>query len=77
VYRLAHPHVAQLGRDQARRHFGDLDEHPDLSPTPGILVVRFDAPLIFANADAFAEAIEGAVDVAGSAGAQNQIEGND
>jgi MFS superfamily sulfate permease-like transporter len=62
IHRLDHPHVAQLGRNQERTQFGDLDEHPDLSAMPGILVLRFDAPLIFANADAFADAIEDAVD---------------
>jgi len=62
IHRLDHPHVAQLGRNKERTQFGDLDEHPELSAVPGILVVRFDAPLIFANADAFTDAIEDAVD---------------
>jgi MFS superfamily sulfate permease-like transporter len=62
IHRLDHPHVARLGRSREREEFGDLDEHPQFVDVPGLLVLRFDAPLIFANADAFTDAIENAVD---------------
>ena len=32
----------------------DLDRHTDLETTPGIVVVRIDGPLFFANANRFA-----------------------
>jgi MFS superfamily sulfate permease-like transporter len=62
IHRLDHPHVARLGRSREREEFGDLDEHPQFTDIPGVLMLRFDAPLIFANADAFTDAIENAVD---------------
>jgi MFS superfamily sulfate permease-like transporter len=62
IHRLDHPHIARLGRSRGGTEFGDLDEHPAFSSVPGVLVLRFDAPLIFANADAFADSIEEALD---------------
>ena len=61
IHRLDHPHTARLGRSTERTEFGDLDEHPRFAEVPGVLVLRFDAPLIFANADAFGDAIEDAL----------------
>jgi high affinity sulfate transporter 1 len=58
IHRLDHPHIARLGRNRERTEFGDLAEHPQFAEIPGVLVLRVDAPLIFANADAFADAIE-------------------
>jgi SulP family sulfate permease len=62
IHRLDHPHVARLGRSRERAEFGDLDEHPQFTDIPGVLALRFDAPLIFANADAFTDAIDDALD---------------
>ncbi len=62
IHRLDHPYVARLGRSRERTEFGDLDEHPQFVEVPGVLVLRVDAPLIFANADAFVEAIEDAIE---------------
>jgi sulfate permease, SulP family len=61
IHRLDRPHVARLCRSLERDEFGDLDEHPQFADIPGVLVLRFDAPLIFANADAFTDAIADAV----------------
>jgi high affinity sulfate transporter 1 len=58
IHRLDHPHIARLGRSRDRSEFGDLEEHPQFVDVPGVLVVRVDAPLIFANADAFADGIQ-------------------
>lgn len=63
-HRLDHPHVARLGRNRDGTAFGDLEEHPEFSKVPGVLVLRLDAPLIFANADVFVDAVEDAVDQA-------------
>jgi len=62
IHRLDHPHVARLGRSRERTEYGDIEEHPQLVEIPGVLVLRFEAPLIFANADAFADAIDDAID---------------
>ena len=62
IHRLDHPNVARLGRSRSGKEFGDLAEHPGFSAVPGVLMLRFDAPLIFANADAFADSIEDALD---------------
>jgi high affinity sulfate transporter 1 len=66
IHRLDHPHVARLGRNRERTAFGDLDEQTQLAEIPGVVVLRFDAPLIFANADAFGDAIGDALDRAQS-----------
>jgi sulfate permease, SulP family len=55
IHRLDKPHVALLGRDREGIRFGDLDSHPDYSPVPGMMIYRFEAPLIFANADSFVD----------------------
>jgi len=62
IHRLDHPHVARLGRDRQGAAFGDLAEHADVVPVPGVLILRIDAPLIFANADAFGDTIEDELD---------------
>lgn len=53
IRRIDHPHVALLGRDGAE--YRDLRRHPGAQAVPGALIYRFDAPLVFANAEAFAD----------------------
>ncbi|MEW6554064.1 MAG: SulP family inorganic anion transporter [Actinomycetota bacterium] len=49
------PHWAVLGVDGSGTRYGDLKEHPDCRPVdPGLIIFRFDSPLIFSNADEFA-----------------------
>jgi high affinity sulfate transporter 1 len=48
-YRISSPHIAVLGRVPGTDHFTDLKRHPQNETFPGVLVVRVDAPLIFAN----------------------------
>jgi sulfate permease, SulP family len=49
------PHWAVLGVDESGTRYGDIKEHPDYRPVdPGLIVFRFDSPLIFSNADEFA-----------------------
>jgi sulfate permease, SulP family len=43
--------LAVLGRLPGNRGFGDLVDHPDAATVPGLLVVRPDGPLFFANAN--------------------------
>ena len=58
IHRLDHPHTATLRRDADGSEYADLAETPVRRPVPGLVVFRFDAPLIFANADAFVDGIE-------------------
>jgi MFS superfamily sulfate permease-like transporter len=67
IHRLDHPHIARLGRRSRTGEFGDVDAHPGYTPVDGVLVLRFDAPVIFANADAFTDSIEDALDAARAA----------
>jgi high affinity sulfate transporter 1 len=51
VYRSSRPHLAVLGRAPGvPGRYQDVERHPDSTPVPGILVVRLDAPLYYANA---------------------------
>ena len=51
VYRTARPHVSSLGRvPGAAGAFADLGRHPDGVAVPGVLIVRPDAQLYYANA---------------------------
>lgn len=51
IRRASRPHVAILGRIPGSRRFSDLERHPDNEQTPGVLVVRPEASLIYFNAD--------------------------
>ncbi|MDA0167394.1 SulP family inorganic anion transporter [Solirubrobacter ginsenosidimutans] len=58
VYRASRPHIAILGRDPGNEErWNDLQRHPDNEREPGIVVVRCESALIFANADAVRDAI--------------------
>ncbi|MGW7683425.1 SulP family inorganic anion transporter [Kribbella sp. NPDC054772] len=51
------PHQAELGRVQGVAGLHDTESYPDADLLPGLVVYRFDAPLIFANARMFGEKI--------------------
>jgi high affinity sulfate transporter 1 len=55
------PHQTELGRTEGTSGLHDVRRHPDAEVLPGLVVYRFDAPLIFANARMFSEAIRGLV----------------
>jgi len=51
VYRSSRPHLARLGRVAGTAGaYSDLERHPDNRPVPGLLIVRLDAPVYYANA---------------------------
>ena len=53
LYRASRPHVAVLGRIPGRMgEFGDLERHPEYEPIAGVVVLRVEGGLFFANADA-------------------------
>ncbi|MFC5263658.1 SulP family inorganic anion transporter [Kribbella qitaiheensis] len=49
------PHQAELGRVEGIDGLHDTESYPDAELLPGLVVYRFDAPLIFANARMFGE----------------------
>ena len=57
VYHASRPHLATLGRAPDETHFGDLAQHPEYRPVPGVLIVRPDAALFFANGTVLRDAI--------------------
>jgi sulfate permease, SulP family len=51
VYRTSRPHVVVLGKVPATADaYTDLKRHPANQVIPGLVIVRLDAPLYFANA---------------------------
>ena len=51
VYRSSRPHLSSLGRvPGAVAAYSDLTRHPENAPVPGVLIVRLDAPMYYANA---------------------------
>jgi high affinity sulfate transporter 1 len=51
VYEASRPHVAVLGRFPGEPNaFGTLEHHPECEPIPGMLVLRLESPLFYANA---------------------------
>jgi high affinity sulfate transporter 1 len=63
LYRASRPHVARLGRlpggdgGGARGAYVDLAREPDARAPEGVAVLRVEAPLFFANADAVRHAL--------------------
>jgi MFS superfamily sulfate permease-like transporter len=53
IHTIGHPHIAVLGRSRDGGRFRDLEDDPEATPIPGVLIHRFEAELIFANADLF------------------------
>lgn len=53
IHTIDHPHIALLGRSSDGSRFVDLADDPDATPIAGVLIHRFEAELVFANADLF------------------------
>ena len=61
IYRASFPARAELGRIEATGDYeaeqwesgGHKGGNPDALPVPGVLLYRFDAPLVFSNAESF------------------------
>jgi high affinity sulfate transporter 1 len=65
LFRASRPHMSRLVRVAgADRLWVDAERHPDLHPEPGIVVVRVESGLFFANADHVRDSIR-ALAVAG------------
>jgi high affinity sulfate transporter 1 len=62
VVKAWRPHTAELVRVEQRKGYHDRARHPEGRRIPGLVILRFDAPLFFANAELFAGCVRGAVD---------------
>ena len=51
LHRAAFPHVAVLGRIPGTARFSDLERNPDNEPTPGLLIFRVEASLLYFNVE--------------------------
>jgi SulP family sulfate permease len=49
IRRVAHPHVAQLGRVPGTDRYSDLERHPDNQAVPGVLIVRVESGILYFN----------------------------
>jgi MFS superfamily sulfate permease-like transporter len=62
IYNSSRPHVATLGRKPGiPGAYSDLKRHPENTEVPGILILRLDAPIYYANALAVRERIKALV----------------
>jgi high affinity sulfate transporter 1 len=53
IRRAWHPHSAELVRVIGLKGYHDRERHPEGKTIPGLLILRFDSPLFFANAPTF------------------------
>jgi sulfate permease, SulP family len=60
--RVARPHDGILGYVPGIAGMHDIDDYPDATLVPGLVVYRYDAPLCFANAENFRQRALGAVE---------------
>lgn len=51
IYRLSRPNLAVLGHIEGSRTFRDVNRNPEAHPIEEILILRFDAPISFNNAE--------------------------
>ncbi len=59
IYRSSRPHISSLGRvPGAPAAYADMTRHPESAPIPGVLIVRLDAPLYYANALTFRDQVK-------------------
>jgi sulfate permease, SulP family len=51
VYKSSRPHLSSLGRvPGVPGAYSDLTRHPEDTPVPGVLILRLDGPMYYANA---------------------------
>ena len=59
IARAARPKLSVLGRAAGHLRFGDVERHPDYHAVPGLMIIRPNEGLWFANAEPLREAIIG------------------
>ena len=60
------PYSAVLGISRGVPGYHDIGRYPDAEQVPGLLIVRWSAPLFFANANQFRDRVRDLVKAAGS-----------
>jgi sulfate permease, SulP family len=61
VYRASKPRLSMLGRDPLHPGaYEDVERHPDASALSGLLIIRPDAPVFYANAQAVRDGVTAA-----------------
>ncbi len=51
LYSSSRPNLAVMGKIPGRKVYGDVEKHPEAEPVWGLLLLRLDTPLYFANAN--------------------------
>lgn len=51
LYETAYPHTARLGRLKESSVYRNVKQYPEAQEYDGIVIMRFDAPLYFANSE--------------------------
>jgi SulP family sulfate permease len=62
LHRLSRPRVSVLGKVPGGRRHRDVHRHPEAKTREGVLIVRFEAPIFFGNADYFRRSVLALVD---------------
>ena len=62
VHRVTRPHDGILGYVPGVAGMHDVDDYPQATPVPGLVVYRYDSPLFFANAQDFTRRALAAID---------------
>jgi high affinity sulfate transporter 1 len=63
---VSRPKVEILGKVKGFPGFHSIERHPEAVTTPGLMLFRFNAPIVFFNAPYFKREVLAAADVAGS-----------
>ena len=58
---VSRPHDAVLGRVKKIKGFHDIEDFPEAATIPGLILYRFDANLVFFNADYFRERVRATI----------------
>ena len=64
IYRASRPNIPRLGKNPDEDVYRDLDEHPENQAVPGLVILRIDAELFFANAQRFRDRVRQLVEEA-------------
>jgi len=67
IYRVTRPRVAVLGAEPGTPTLHDVERHPLARTVPGVIIVRVDAPLFYANADYVEERLQRIEEASGEA----------
>jgi len=62
LWRAWRPYDALLGRVDGRKGYHDASRHPEARRIPGLVLLRWDAPLFFANGEIFREHVVRAIE---------------